>query len=329
MKYDVITIGAAVSDVYLQSDEFQVEDSDRFPGSQNACFILGGKIEIDKPHFSSGGGATNAAASFAHLGLKTATIAKIGNDDAGQTILNDIKNHGVHTSLIVKSDDESTGYSVLLTAASGQRTAVVYRGASKTLNIKDIPWKQINARWFYISSLGGDIKLVKKIFDFAASNDIKIAWNPGSLELKHGERALKPLIKQADVFSLNREETSQLTGTMEMDLRGLINKMSEYVGGIFLLTDVKNGTYACRDRECFHALPTNVEVVNATGSGDAFGSGFTTGLITTDGDIITALKLGTLNAESVIQKVGAKIGILKRIPGSRVLASIKIEPYRI
>ncbi|MBT7867591.1 MAG: carbohydrate kinase family protein, partial [Opitutales bacterium] len=84
MKFDVITIGSAVKDVFVQSDKFYVEESDRFPGSEDACFVLGGKIEIDEPIFGSGGGATNAAATFAKLGLKAATIAKVGSDDTGK-----------------------------------------------------------------------------------------------------------------------------------------------------------------------------------------------------------------------------------------------------
>ncbi|MBT6254106.1 carbohydrate kinase family protein [Candidatus Uhrbacteria bacterium] len=329
MKFDVITIGSAVKDVFVQSDKFYVEESDRFPGSEDACFVLGGKIEIDEPIFGSGGGATNAAATFAKLGLKAATIAKVGSDDTGKEVLKDIHDHGVYTNLMAIAAKGGTGYSVLLTAANGQRTAVVYRGVSKELQPKDIEWSKIQTKWFYVTSLGGNMTLLKKIFSFAAKNDIKIMWNPGSLELAKGTRALKSFFKKTDILSLNREESATITKLGAHDLRNIIKTMSSLVGGVYVLTDGKHGTYASRGEECFFANPTDVKVINATGSGDAFGSAFTTGMIHSDGDIITSLRLGTLNAESVIQVVGAKEGILNRMPGSRRLASIKVEPYRI
>ncbi|NQV11833.1 carbohydrate kinase family protein [Candidatus Uhrbacteria bacterium] len=329
MKFNVITIGSAVKDVFVQSDKFYVEKSERFPGNEDACFVLGGKIEVDQPVFGSGGGATNAAATFAKLGLKSAVVAKIGDDVTGKEVVDDIHQHGVYTNLMVTSAKGGTGYSTLLTAANGQRTAVVYRGVSKDLSVKDMPWSKMQADWFYMTSLGGNIPLIKKIFAFAAKNDIKIAWNPGSLELDKGSKILEPLFKRTDILSLNHDEAALVSKVARKDLRGIIKKMSSLVGGVFVLTDGKHGTYACRDNECFFAHPTDVPVINATGSGDAFGSAFTTGMMQSDGDIITSLRLGTLNAESVIQVVGAKEGILNRMPGSRRLASIQVEPYRI
>ena len=329
MKYDVITIGAAVRDVYVQSDEFVVEDSDRVKGVEEACFILGKKIEVDRPIFGSGGGATNAAATFAHLGLKTSCIAQIGDDDSGKAVQEDLHKHGVHTKHLLVSQGEGTGYSILLTTKEGQRTAVVYRGAAIELDAKQIDWKNVNAKWLYVTNLSGDMPLMKKILKFAASHDIKVAWNPGSKDLDHGLSKLTPMLKQIDFFTLNREECAKLTGLAPSDLRSMIKQVSELVTGAFALTDGPRGTYACYDHHCFHALPSNVPVTNATGAGDAFGSAFVAGLIEFEEDIVASLRLGTLNAEAVIQEVGAKKGLLPRMPGTRKLSEIKVEPFKI
>lgn len=327
MKYDVVTIGAAVWDAYVKSNAFKVEKADT-KGLENACFLLGDKIEIDAPVFMSGGGATNAAATFAHLGFKVGCIARVGKDYHAQTVIDDLEKHGVHTNLISKDAQKITGYSVLLTAKNGQRTAIVHRGASSHLSEKDMP-KDLRASWFYVTSIGGNLKFVKKIIDFAAKHGIKVAWNPGSQELKAGISKLKPLISKVDVLSLNREEASDLTGVAFSDLRGIIKKLRVLTNGYAVITDGKNGTYATDQKNCFKAHPTDVPVVNATGSGDAFGSAFAAGLLNWDGDITNALRLGTLNAESVIQKVGAKAGILTRMPGTRKLGEIKVENFVI
>jgi len=329
MKYDVITIGSAVKDVFLKSDKFKLEKSHTAKEEQNACFTLGGKIEIDKPIFSTGGGATNASATFAHLGLKTATIALIGDDQEGKDIIQDLKTHGIYTNLIQTTDKHKTGYSTLLTASTGQRTAMVYRGASAHLTKKQIPWNKINTKWIYLTSLGGDMLLAKAIIDFCAKNDIHITWNPGTTELKHGLKVLAPLIKRVDILSLNKEESSLLTKIPLSDTRGIIKKIQTLTGNIFIMTNGKKGTYACKKDHCFFAHPTKIKVINTAGSGDAFTSAFTTGILLYEQDVPTALRLGTLNAESVIQKFGAKNGLLKRLPGTRRQANIKIEPYII
>lgn len=325
MKFDVITIGAAVRDVYIHSDAFTIEDRDTNT-TPEACFVLGGKIEIGAPHFSSGGGATNAAASFAHLGRKVACIAKIGEDDAGKDIERDLHYHGVYTNLLVRSRTEQTGYSTLLTTANGQRTALVYRGAAATLTAKEVPWDKLRSRWLYVSSLGGDLRLLKRIFAHAADHDIHVAWNPGSAELKLGNAKLAPLLKHTTILSLNRDEAAYLTHLPPSDLRSIITRLQETTGRYLVITDGKHGTYASDGEHTYLAKPTDVPVVNVTGAGDAFGAAFTVGIITYR-DPIMALRLGTLNAEAVIQTVGAKQGILTRLPGSRRLGQIVVEPY--
>lgn len=327
MKFDVITIGTGVRDVYVQSNEFTVEDRDT-DGITEACFTLGGKLEIDAPYFSSGGGATNAAATFAHLGIKTACIAKIGADDAGRDVTSDLEHHGVYTNMLVTSSKEQTGYSTLLTTAEGRRTALVYRGASATLIAKELAWEKMKCKWIYLTSLNGNLPLIKRIFAHAAAQDIHIAWNPGSKELKLGLSKLKPLLKHVAIFSLNREEAANLTRCAPSDLRGMISQLNKYVGGQLAITDGKHGSYASNGTETYFAYPNNAPIVNVTGAGDAFGAGFTAGIIEYN-DLVMALRLGTLNAESVIQKIGAKNGILNRMPGSRRLGQVKVEPYKV
>ncbi|PIR47492.1 hypothetical protein COV06_03515 [Candidatus Uhrbacteria bacterium CG10_big_fil_rev_8_21_14_0_10_50_16] len=327
MNFDVITIGAAVRDVYVQSKDFIVEErgTNTIP---EACFVLGGKLEVEAPYFSSGGGATNAAATFAHLGLKTSCIAKIGADDTGRDIINDLRTHGVHTNLLISTDKEQTGYSTLLTTNDGRRTALVYRGASASVQAKELPWERMTCKWLYLSSLNGDLGLLKKIFAHAATNDIHVTWNPGSASLKQGLNKLAPLLRRTDILSLNREEAAQLTRLAPSDLRTIIKRLNEHVGGAVVITDGNHGAYASNGGETFFAFPGNIAPTNTTGAGDAFGSAFTAGMIVFQ-DPIMAIRLATINAESVIQKVGAKNGILDRMPGSRRLGQIRVEPYTL
>ena len=315
-------------DVYIHSDRFVIADPNLAGSDQRACFMLGGKIEVDAPVYGSGGGATNAAASFAHLGLRTACVAKIGTDRAGQDVTDDLHTHGVHTNLLIKTDRESTGYSVLLTTKEGQRTALVYRGAAGSITPTDIPWEKLDSKWIYLTSVKGNLPLLKRIFKHAAANNIAIAWNPGSQELRHGLRILAPLVHQCDALLLNREEAALLTGSAPSDLSGMLRNLLAEAHRYITVSDGSRGAYAAESKTVFRAQTNPVPVANVTGSGDAFGAGFVTGIIAKE-SIVAGLQIGMLNAEGVIQQIGAKNGILPRMPGSRAMGKIKVEPFML
>lgn len=95
-------------------------------------------------------------------------------------------------------------------------------------------------------------------------------------------------------------------------------------GLIRLITDGTNGSYVWQDEQMAHAGTTGAKAISRTGAGDAFGSGFVSGLIKTE-NIKQAMAIGTLNAESVIQKHGAKNGLLTKWPSRLALAKIKLS----
>jgi len=205
--YDVITIGAGVRDVFLISDEFVALQSNKFPSGMGECVALGAKVEINEIYLTTGGGATNAAATFGSLGLKTACICKIANDSPGRDIVENLKQFSVSTKLIAIAPRGATGYSTLLTMKDGERTALVHRGVSKQLTFKDINQTAIKkAKWIYLTSLGGNLALSKKIIKLAHDSNTKIMWNPGSKELEAGASKLKTILPMIDVLNLNKEE---------------------------------------------------------------------------------------------------------------------------
>src|SRR3989344_5284647 len=99
--YDVITIGTATRDVFLQSPLFRALKDEHFtasagfPTGEAGCFAFGGKSDIGKPVFSTGGGATNAAVTFARQGLQAAAIISIGKDESGKAIVSELKGENV------------------------------------------------------------------------------------------------------------------------------------------------------------------------------------------------------------------------------------------
>ncbi len=190
--FEVITIGAAVRDIFLVSKEFQTLRSPQFSSGVGECVSLGSKIDVDDMHYATGGGATNAAATFARLGFKTAIVARLGNDDAGKAVIADLEAFSVNTSLLKVLPKENTGYSTLLTAKHGERSILVYRGASGNFTATDIPLKNLTCKWLYITSLSGNLEVLKKVLIHAKKHNLSVALNPGRAELRRALE-LRPL----------------------------------------------------------------------------------------------------------------------------------------
>jgi sugar/nucleoside kinase (ribokinase family) len=320
--FDIISIGGATRDVFLVSDKFIAIKTKQFPDEGGQCVALGSKVELDKLVLTTGGGATNAAATFGSLGFQVATITKIGNDSPGKDVVEDLSRFGVSTKYVRVDEKGSTGYSTLLTMKNGERTVLVHRGVSKSFTTKDIDWEGCkNTKWIYLTSLGGNFNLSKKIIEYSAKHAVKVMWNPGSGELQAGMDKFAPLLSFVDVLNINLEEAKLLTKK-----RSLTTVMSSLKseGKIRLITDSTNGSYALMDKTLLHAGTTGAKAISRTGAGDAFGSGFLAGLIKKD-DLRYALTIGTLNAESVIQKHGAKNGILTALPSAIQTRRVKIS----
>jgi ribokinase len=311
--YDIITFGSATRDVFLTSSEFQVLKSEKFRTGKAECVSLGSKVNVEDMVFTTGGGGTNNAVGFARQGLKTVCIVRVGDDIGGWAVIEGLKKEGVDTGFIQLDKKNRTSYSLALISSSGERTILVYRGAAKFLDSKSIKWSRVKAKWFYVGgSLSVDFSVLKKIFDFAAKSKIKIAWNPGSLELKQGLKKLKPLLRKVDIFIVNNEEASFLAGLPYRQERKIFKKLDDIVDGVIVITKGPKGVSVSDGRHIYSAGIPKSKVVERTGAGDAFGAGFVPGYIRKKGDISYAIQLGTANSTSVVQFIGAKTGLLKK-----------------
>jgi sugar/nucleoside kinase (ribokinase family) len=219
-----------------------------------------------------------------------------------------------------------TAFSIILLAGDGERTILVYRGAAEQLSAKAIPWKTLKAKWFYISSVGGDLSLMHKLIAHADKHKIKVAWNPGSKELKQGYAALAPLIEKVDIFNLNKEEAALLAGTKPSDIKATIAKLHKLPRKVLVVTDGKEGSYATVGGKTWHSGIIDVPRINVTGAGDSFGSGMVAGLLKKD-DIPYAMAVGTWNATGVVQQMGAKKGLIRKYPTPAMTKQVPIAEW--
>ena len=304
----ILTIGAAVQDVFLShSPEFKpVTDK-----SADEVFMkldLGAKADVNNINFSTGGGATNAAVTFVRQGINADFMGTIADDPAGHAVLDDLDKEGVGTQLVSYSDKYHTGYSVLLLAPSGERTILTYRGASTHYELKNFDISKGDASWLYLSSMAGDMDILDSIFTQAKKRKIKIFFNPGKDELKQIDK-LKPLLEDIDILSVNREEAMQVVKGNTLD--ELIHRLLHLVP-LAIISDGPNGVIASDGKVIVRAgMYEDVKVVDRTGAGDAFGSGFLS-YFAQGKSLKDSIVFASANSTSVVTKIGAKAGILSK-----------------
>lgn len=327
---DVLTIGTATRDVFLRSSYFkEYHDKDLkkigISGGVAECFVWGGKVEVEKPVLTSGGGATNAAVTFARQGFRTASIFKVGNDRPGEGIIQDLELEGVK-SLGKKDNKLGTGYSTILLADTGERTVLVYRGAANNVNLKDISSNEIKCNWAYIAPGNIDYKVMFTLVSELYKNKTKIAIDLSGYYLDMGLKKLSPLLSKMAMVKGNREEIGILMGMDSKDEDALFSRFNKSIGAIAIMSDGPKGVLVSDGKYIYKAMIYKEKrLADRTGAGDAFGSGFVAGLMSktkknsdvlkNDGNwppeaIEYAIRLGSANATSVVEYVGAKEGIL-------------------
>ncbi len=311
--YDIITFGSATKDMLVKPKKItalKYEKNDK--NSQEVCFPLGSKIDVEDMQFTTGGGATNTAATFAKQGFKTAFCGMIGNDLSGKEIIAELKKLKINTSLVFKTDKKLTSHAIIILDDHKERTILVYRGASELLNKKDIPWQKLKTKWIHLAPLSGLLcDSFESIVDFANKNKISIAVNPGMAQLSL--KNFSEIAKKIDVLILNQEEASFLTKIPFQNEKEIFKKIDEMCSGVTIMTKGGEGVIVSDNKYLYSAKPNQErKIVDTTGAGDSFASGFLSDFIRTNGDIEKSIQLGMANSEGCISQIGAKNGLLKK-----------------
>lgn len=309
--FDIITIGSATRDVLLKAEGFEIRKHEDSPSGTEQCFPLGSKIEIKEMVFATGGGAANAAVTFARQGLKTACISTVGEDINGKEILEELKKEKIQTKYFQKHKDGHTAYSVILVYPSAERTILSYKGEGQHFDAGKVPFNKLKSKWLFINSLGGNYNLLKAVVEHGLKNKIKMAINPGGKELAHGLDKLLPLIKDLDVVIMNQEEAATLFSLPFEQEGEIFKKFDGSFSQTVVMTKGPKGVLVSDKKKVYSAGIPDSPVVERTGAGDAFSSGFVSEFVKNT-DILKAIQFATANASSVVTKFGSKAGILKR-----------------
>lgn len=295
----VVCLGYSMEEVYLiDHDDFNFKNNN---------ISIGEKVLIDQVSYQIGGSGTNTAVTFARHGHQSILISNVGDDQAAEAIKDFLIDENVDTSYLNQVSSQTGISVVLLDSKSANATTMTCLGASsKYNNLSASDLNLANPDWLYITSLNGDMNTLLDFIEQAKANQIKIMWNPGITELKQQKKVLG-LLPDIDVLILNQKEAKLLVqGEI---LEELITHLAAYTKTV-IITAGSMGSIATNGRETYRLAEYEAQkIVDYSGAGDAFGSGFLAA--TLDGyNFKDSLIAAAANATSVISHIGPKKGIL-------------------
>jgi len=266
-------------------------------------------MEVEDIVFATGGNASNVAVTLARQGLHSSYMWTLGYDPASETVLRDLDSEGVDTSHVVRRDKYRAGYSNILIATDGERTILNNKGVSTDAHDVDIDLDAIaDVDWVYPTSLAlGGIDLLRIIVDRADEAGVKVMLNPAGPELAEPSK-LKALLSSVEVLCVNKEEMQMLVDGESLE--ELVRHALHYVP-VTIVSDGPRGVIASDGKTIVTAgMYEDVPVVDRTGAGDAFASGFLSQWAAGK-SLRDSVLFASANSTSVVTQFGAKAGILR------------------
>ncbi len=310
--FDVITFGSAAWDIFMDLSPRHIKKSEYLVSGRGFVFNMGSKIDVPATHFSFGGGGINTALTFAGQGFKTAYCGMVGDDIPGREAIEYLKQLGVETSFVSKTNKKATNNSVVLNTPGVDRVILVYRGASELMKESDIFWEKLQARLFYLAPLSGKLcRLTEHIIACAKKQNAIVAANLGNSQLKIPKNKLKKILAGINILILNKEEAAIMTGVDYGGEKEIIEKVARMHSGVSVITKGSKGAIITGAGKIYEARLKKFKVVDVTGAGDAFASGFMSGMLASNNDIEYSMKLALLNAKYCLSSRGSNRPLLK------------------
>jgi len=313
--FDVLTIGNAIVDVIAPATPDFLEREGMAEGimhlvDADRSSYLYDRMPAEKRQIS-GGSSANTAAGVASYGGRAAFVGKVAADDLGGIFADDLREIGVHYSIDRLHEGPATARSMILVSPGGERTMNTYLGACQQLTTADIKEEEIGAAAVtYMEGYLWDPPEAKKAFvlasHYAHKHERPTAFtlsDPFCVNRYRDEFLDLMRSKTVDYVFANIEEAKALYQTDSLhEAVQQIAKDCELAA----ITMGAQGAMAVMNGEIVTVPAYPVpDVVDATGAGDLFASGFLLAL-SRGRELRTALAAGCLAASEVISHIGAR-----------------------
>ena len=321
-KIDFLAIGDIVLDAFIRLKDAHVHckiDSD----ACELCLRFGDKIPYESVTvIPAVGNGPNAAVAASRLGLNSGIITNIGDDEYGKECLNSLKNDKVNTKYVSIEKGKITNYHYVL-----------WYDVDRTILIKHTEFnykfpKLGDVSWIYLSSLADNsLGYHGEIIGYLKNHpETKLAFQPGTFQIKLGAEKLKDIYARTEIFFSNIEEAERILNIETKDIATLIKGIHALGPKIVAISDGPNGAYVGDGKNIWFIpmYPDITPPLDRTGAGDAFSSTFATA-ISLGKTIPEALAWGPINSMSVVQEIGAQKGLLTREKLEEYLKNVPAE----
>ena len=318
-KLDFVAIGDITTDAFIKLKDATINCNINRETCM-LCMRFGDKIPYESVVIVPAvGNSPNASVSAHRLGLFSAVVTNLGDDDYGREDIDALTKEGVITDYVTVHKGKKSNYHFVLQYEEERTILIKHIEYDYALPV----FKQAPT-WLYLSSLGeNSLPFHHTIASYVVENKVKLAFQPGTFQMKLGYEKLKDIYKASELFFCNKEEAKRiLEMPKEDDIKELLKSLFALGPKIIVITDGPNGANTYDGKEVWHMpmYPDPAPPIDRTGAGDAFSSTFTSAL-TLGGDIKTALSWGPINSMHVVQFIGAQEGLLTREELEKYLAN--------
>jgi 2-dehydro-3-deoxygluconokinase len=307
--FDFVAIGDVVTDAFIRIEQASVYFDEK-DHEEKLAFTNGAKIPYEFVKvIPAVGNSANAAVSAVRLGLKTAFVTDLGDDEHGKEIFETLKNQCVDIDFAHVHIGKLSNYHYVLWYKAERTILIKHEDYDRTFPDIGSP------KWIYLSSLGENtLPYHEEIMGYLKAHpEIKLAFQPGTFQIKMGTEVLKDIYAHTEAFFCNKEEAQIILKIPEASCQNLARKMSELGPKISVITDGPKGAYAfdskANEMWFMPPYPDPQPPYDRTGAGDAFSSTFAACLVLGK-TIEEAFKWAPINSMSVVQKIGAQEGLL-------------------
>lgn len=284
---DILVVGSLNADLVVRTP--------RFP--QPGETIQGEDLQV-----IPGGKGANQAVAVARLGAKVSMLGRVGEDNFGDFLLDNLKLNKVDPRLIQR-DDASTGTAIIVVDANGQNSIVLSAGANGKVSDEDVDTASFRDYQLLLLQLEIPTPTVLTAAQRACESGLRVILNPAPAKALSNE-----LISLADYLIPNENELSLLTGVPVNDLNSTEQAARSLlkIGAKSVIVTLGNkGALIATDSQVTHIDTYTVDVVDTTAAGDAFIGGFASALLQ-ERSVEEAVRYGCACGALATTKFGAQ-----------------------
>ena len=308
---EVLGIGNAIIDVICKVDENFISDNNLTKGTMKLIFDesefqqLLSKLKIEKT--ISGGSVANSIVGLSQLGNEVSFIGKISDDDFGKKYEDGLIKENVNFLYKKKKEKLPTGTCLILITPDSERTMCTFLGTAGKINENDIDLKITNkSKMIFLEGYLWDEGEPQKAFEKAIGGKSKVAMSLSDKFCvdRHKPHFLELVKNKLDITFANEEEILSLINTN--NFQEVVSFAKEIKKTLIITRGEKGAISINNDIVTEVGIKKNLNVVDLTGAGDLFASGYLHGYLNAFSEE-ECLNKGTEMSSKVIQQIGARL----------------------